>query len=90
MIKINLTVVYADGRKVDVVAGPSVQVAFENHHNVGIAAIATEQKVSHIYWLAWKASKPSVEFDEWLDSLDSVEVEVEEPDPTQPAAPADS
>ncbi len=85
MLKISLAVAYADGRKQDVVAGPGVQVAFEREHNVGIAAIATEQKVSHVYWLAWKATKASLPFDEWLDTVDDIELEVGTPDPTRTA-----
>lgn len=89
MLNINLTIQYADERKdAEIKVGPSTQVAFEREHNVGIMAIATEQKLSHVYWLAWHASKPGVDFDAWLESIDSIDVDVSAPDPTKPAPPA--
>lgn len=89
MLSINIKVNYLDGRSVDVKAGPVTQVAFEREHKVGIVAIATENKLSHVYWLAWHASRSGTEFDAWLESLESVEFDVSSPDPTKPAPPAD-
>ena len=88
MLNITLTIHYADGRTIEVKVGPSTQVAFEREHNVGIVAIATEQKLSHVYWLGWHASKTGLGFDEWLETLDSVDVDMSDADPTKPAAPA--
>lgn len=88
MLKIGLTVHYSDGQTREAKAGPATQVAFEREHNVGMAALATEQKVSHIYWLAWHASKPGVDFDTWLESVESIEVDIDAADPTKPAPSA--
>lgn len=88
MLKIDMTVVYEDGRTAKVTAGPVTQVAFEREHSVGIGVLAEEQKLSHLYWLAWHASRSGVEFDAWLESITAVDVEVDTPTPTEPAQPA--
>lgn len=87
MLNIEMTV-KVGGVESKVIAGPSTQVAFEREHDTGIMAIATEQKITHIYWLAWHASKPGVDFDTWLDTVEAIEVEIEDVGPTQPARPA--
>jgi len=87
MLKITLNVTYADARTAEVTALPLTQVAFEREHGVGIGAIATEQKVSHVYWLAWHATKPGVPFDAWLETVASIDVEVGDPAPL-PGAPS--
>ena len=87
MMKFTLTVTAGD-HTTTVTAGPATQVAFEREHNVGIASIATEQRVEHIYWLAWHASKPGVDFDKWLDSIDSIDVDVQSVGPTKPTPSA--
>jgi hypothetical protein len=79
MLALRLTVVTADGSNTYGVS-PKVQVEFERHFKVGIAkAFQDEQKVEHIYWLAWKAAhaggavvKP---FDGWLDDILDVQLE---------------
>lgn len=88
MLNIEVTVRYAEGRETTTKVGPATQVAFEREHNVGIGAISTEQKVSHVYWLAWHATKPGVAFDAWLESVESIDVEVGAVVPTRPAQPA--
>ena len=87
MLNIRLTIKTGDSEK-KVTAGPATQVAFEREHGVGIATIATEQKITHIYWLAWHAAKTGASFDDWLETIDAIEVEVESADPSLPAQPA--
>jgi hypothetical protein len=78
MIAMRLEVVTDDGVEQFPVT-PKVQVEFERQFKTGIGkAFADEQKVEHIYWLAWKAShaagrivKP---FDGWLDGVLDVKV----------------
>lgn len=89
MLSITLTIDYTDGRNSQTVrALPVTQVAFEREHSCSIGVIATEQKLSHVYWLAWHAARPGVDFDAWLDAVESIDVEVDATDPTKPAAPA--
>lgn len=90
MLKIKIGVTYEDGREANVVAGPATQVAFEREFEAGIGVIGEQQKLSHIYWLAWHASRSGVDFEAWLDSIESVDVDVQTPDPTEPAPPAAS
>ena len=79
MLGLRLTVVTKDGPATYDVS-PKVQVEFERHFKVGIAkAFQDDQKVEHIYWLAWKAAhaggavvKP---FDGWLDDIVDVQVQ---------------
>jgi hypothetical protein len=77
---INLTLrVETENGSGDYQVGPKVQVAFEREWKVGMPkAFNTEQKMEHLYWLAWKAVHASGEvvkpFDGWLDSVTSVEI----------------
>ena len=87
MLNIKLTIKSGDSEQ-KVTAGPATQVAFEREHGVGIATIATEQKITHMYWLAWHAAKTDVGFDDWLDTIDAIEIEVDTADPSLPAQPA--
>lgn len=78
MISLTLKVTTEDGSK-DYAVGPKVQVAFEREFKVGLPkAFSADQKVEHLYWLAWKASHAAGEvvkpFDGWLDTVQAVEV----------------
>jgi ribulose bisphosphate carboxylase small subunit len=63
----------------DFTVGPKTQVAFEREWKIGLTkAFADQQKVEHVYWLAWKAMhdggavvKP---FETWLETVESVEM----------------
>jgi hypothetical protein len=65
--------------------GPKVQVAFEREWKMGMPGAFTDnQKMEHLYWLAWKAQQTSgavvKPFDGWLEGVESVEiVEVDRP-----------
>jgi ribulose bisphosphate carboxylase small subunit len=59
--------------------GPKVQVAFEREWKVGLPkAFGDQQRLEHLYWLAWKAVESSGEvvkpFESWLDSVKTVEM----------------
>ncbi len=86
---IRMTVVHDDESRVEVVAGPKQQVAFERHHKRGLGAALTgdNMHVQDMYWLAWKAEcdhvaknggTPVPLFDAWLDQLVDVELEADE------------
>ena len=60
---------------------PKTLVAFENKYNKGFAKLLTEeQRLEHIYFLAWAAIKDSGKVvkpfgESFLDTLESVELE---------------
>lgn len=73
-MKLQVEVEYADGETETVLVGPTTQVAFEREHGCGIGTLATDQKISHMYWLAWHAATRGTKpFDEWLDQVVGVE-----------------
>jgi hypothetical protein len=78
MISLTLRVTTGDGGG-EYEVGPKVQVAFEREWKVGMPkAFQTEQRMEHMYWLAWKAQQSSgvvvKPFDGWLDTVEKVEV----------------
>ena len=80
MLKITATVTYEDGKTVKVIPKPVDFVKFERHFEVGMGTLATEQRLEHIYWLAWTASARTGDgrdFDTWLDSVVDIDVEVD-------------
>lgn len=78
MISLTLRVTH-DGDTNEYAVGPKVQVAFEREWKVGMPkAFASDQKVEHVYWLAWKAQQASgavvKPFDGWIEGLEGVEI----------------
>lgn len=79
MIGLKLRVVTTEGELGEFVVTPKVQVEFERHFKIGVGkAFQQEQRVEHMYWLAWKAVhaaghnvKP---FDSWLDAVVDVQM----------------
>jgi hypothetical protein len=78
MISLTLRVTHS-GDTNEYTVGPKVQVAFEREWKVGMPkAFSSDQKVEHIYWIAWKAQQASgavvKPFDSWIDGLEAVEI----------------
>lgn len=78
MISMTLRVTVA-GETNEYQVGPKVQVAFEREWKTGLPkAFSTEQRMEHMYWIAWKAQHaagvPVKPFDSWLDTVENVEV----------------
>jgi ribulose bisphosphate carboxylase small subunit len=79
MLGLRLRVVTSDGELGEFAVTPKVQVEFERHFKIGVGkAFQQEQRVEHMYWLAWKAVhaaghavKP---FDSWLDDIVDVQM----------------
>lgn len=79
MMGLKLRVVTTEGELGEFVVTPKVQVEFERHFKIGVGkAFQQEQRVEHMYWLAWKAVhaaghnvKP---FDSWLDAVVDVQM----------------
>jgi hypothetical protein len=84
MISWNIKIKKADGSVETFPVTPRVIVAFERHFKTGLAnAFANEQRLEHIYWLAWEAERTSGKlmklFDDYLDTIASVELETVSP-----------
>lgn len=91
VLKMNVSVSYADGREVEVTVGPATQVAYEAKFGKPLGSFGDEPYVGELYWLAWHASKSGVEYEAWLESLDGVDLAEEgvaPATPTEPAQPA--
>ena len=78
MISMTLRVTVA-GETNDYQVGPKVQVAFEREWKTGLPkAFSTEQRMEHMYWIAWKAQQAAgvvvKPFDGWLETVENVEV----------------
>lgn len=73
MFGLNLRVITKDGEK-NVPVTPKVSVQFERQFQTGIGRAFQENKVEHIYWLAWQASGAPGDFDLWLDKLVDVQM----------------
>lgn len=73
MFGLNLRVITKDG-ETNVAVTPKVSVAFERQFQTGIGRAFQENKVEHIYWLAWQAAGAPGEFDAWLDRLVDVQM----------------
>jgi hypothetical protein len=54
---------------------PRVSVEFERKFQTGLGrALQNEQKLEHMYWIAWKATGGKGEFESFLDDLIDVQV----------------
>ena len=61
------------------VVSPKVQVLFEREFKSGLPkAFASEPRMEHLYWLAWRSVQAAGEvvkpFDDWLGTVRSVEM----------------
>ena len=78
MISLSLRVTH-NGETNEYAVGPKVQVAFEREWKTGMPkALTNDQRMEHLYWLAWKAQQASgavvKPFDSWLEGVEAVEV----------------
>lgn len=59
----------------EIEVSPRVIVEFERQFQTGIGrAFQNDQRLEHIYWLAWKASKDTKPFEQWLDDVVDVQI----------------
>jgi hypothetical protein len=81
VISWSLAVSKTDGTTATYVIGPRQIVAFERHWKIGLAkAFTNEQKMEHLFWLAWEAERSSgitvpTFGDAYLDTLANVEID---------------
>ena len=74
MFGMNLRVVTTKG-ETEVPVTPRVSVEFERQFQTGLGrAFQSDQKLEHMYWIAWKASGGKGDFESWLDDLVDVQV----------------
>ncbi len=78
----SVKVVKTDGSEATFPVTPKVLVEFERFYKVGVGkAFQDEQRLEHVYWLAWKAAHAAGEqvtvFDTWLDTVVSVDLDTE-------------
>lgn len=80
MFGLTLRVISEDG-ETEVGITPRISVEFERQFQTGIGRAFQDQRVEHIYWLAWRATGANKDFESWLDSLRDVQVveQVERP-----------
>ncbi len=75
-MRFNLLINFADGSKKDITASTPDLIAFEDKYNVSVAKLATEQRLSHLLFLAWHSEKrtkaTALSFDEWVATVESV------------------
>lgn len=76
MSAINLQIDFVDGSTAEVSAVAIDQIKFESHFDMSLAKLATEAKLTHIFWLAWqvqhRTGKTGLEFEDWAASVDAV------------------
>lgn len=86
MMRLALSVKYADGSGADVVATAPDLIAFERKFDKAMAAIGSDPRIEYIMWLTWQAlqrrKRVTADFDTWSDTVD--EVTVGEPDEIVP------
>jgi hypothetical protein len=82
-MKIDLTVVYNDGTKIDVDAVFADFVAFERTWNRSVTKFEEELRLTDLAWLAWHSEKrlkrTALQFDpEWIETVGEIEIRDED------------
>lgn len=75
-MRFNLLIKFASGTEKEVTASTPDLVAFEDKFNISVGKLATEQRLSHLLFLAWHSEKRTksteLTFELWLDTIESV------------------
>lgn len=79
MTKWRIKVTKTDGSVGDYEVTPRTVVAFERYFKTGLAAaFSNDQKMEHLYWLAWDAERVAGHvvplFDKWLETIVAVDL----------------
>lgn len=77
-MKINLHIKYLDKTEKDVVAVAADLVAFESKFNISVAALSSETKLTHLFFLAYAVEKRTgaikdMSFEKWIETIETVE-----------------
>lgn len=77
MMRIALSVEYADGSGAEVTASAPDLVAFERNFDTSMTVFGSNPRIEYVLWIAWhtlkRNGKTSDEFEKWMESVDSVE-----------------
>lgn len=75
-MRFNLRITFADGTDKEITASTPDLIAFEDKFNISISKLASEQRLSHLLFLAWHSEKRSKattkSFDEWAETVEGV------------------
>ena len=77
-MKINLHIKYLDKTEKDVAAVAADLVAFEAKFNISVAALSSETKLTHLFFLAYSVEKRTggikdISFEKWVETIETVE-----------------
>jgi hypothetical protein len=82
MMKIMLTVEYANGSSADAEASVRDFIAFERRYDKPIASFANDVRIEYMCYLAWHAlhrnKQTALEFDEWLETVAELSIKEEQ------------
>lgn len=75
-MKINLHIQFEDGTAKDVTCNAADLVAFEREHNISVAKLGDDPRISWLLYLAWHSEKRTGatkdSYDKWLDNVAQV------------------
>jgi hypothetical protein len=75
-MRINLNVELTDGTKTEVVCTAADLVKFEEKFNISVAKLEQEQKLTHLFFLAYasmsRQKKTALSFEEWMDTIETI------------------
>lgn len=75
-MRFNLLVKFTDGTSKDIVASTPDLIAFEDKFNLSVAKLATEQRLSHLLFLAWHSEKrtkaTTLSFEDWSATVEGL------------------
>lgn len=82
-MRFNLLINFANGTEKEITASTPDLVAFEDKFNISVGKLASEQRLSHLLFLAWHSEKRSkgtaLSYEEWLETVESVGASEKDP-----------
>jgi len=82
-MRFNLLINFANGTEKEITASTPDLVAFENKFDISVGKLASEQRLSHLLFLAWHSEKRSkgtaLSYEEWLETVESVGASEKDP-----------
>jgi len=82
-MKINLRIIFADGKTSEIVVNAADMVAFENKFDKSIAVLQSDYRLTYMAYLAWhsesRQKKTDLDFDTWLGTIENVTGSEEDP-----------
>jgi hypothetical protein len=82
-MRFNLLINFANGTEKEITASTPDLVAFEDKFDISVGKLASEQRLSHLLFLAWHSEKRSkgtaLSYEEWLETVESVGASEKDP-----------